>query len=124
MLHLHKWKVFLISTGLALRQCSRCSKIETRLYNYDENKWEWISGNYLLGNAPIFIIAGNTKEYKEARERLDMLHLPPAIQFEFLTDAAQLMGIHKPLILFYGEWWNNIDVLASERGTSVLNQRL
>jgi hypothetical protein len=49
---------------------------------------------------PVFILAGTSTQYTEARRRLDLL---PA-QASWLTRPSNLAGKHRPKVFRFGDW--------------------
>jgi hypothetical protein len=88
-------------------------------------EWVWIDGNYHYDSRPIFVLAGNRTQFLYAQELL--LEACPVLkddQIRELTSREQILGMNKPTILFYGDWWDNIEVLMGDEITTMLNSRI
>ncbi|MFN7929673.1 MAG: hypothetical protein U0Y68_17355 [Blastocatellia bacterium] len=57
-------------------------------------------GKSASSSSPVFILAGSSTQYTDARRKLDLL---PA-QASWLTRAANLAGRQRPTVFRFGDW--------------------
>jgi hypothetical protein len=123
--HKHKWVVIYHIGENAVRRCDVCTAEESFLYDFSRMEWVWVEGNYHYDSRPHFILAGNRVQFLYAQELL--LAACPILnpeQIQRLVSREQLLGLKKPTILFYGEWWDNVEVLMDNEITTMLNSRI
>ena len=111
LLHRHKWvKIFSSRFGI-VEECLNCQEFQTTMFNYAENTFSTVPGNFLCASRSpitIYVLCGSMYEFQHAVQAIRASN--PAFkdnQIRRLQYMDDLKGQKTPCIYLYGTWYEN-----------------